>query len=100
MAVDLDYYGRRGVELLKEATPVETGKTRDSWEYRIVNGELKFVNTNGKRVLFLTDGYLNGDKWVPGHDFVTPIVTQIQAEIQQEVKRDAQKRRVRRRRIF
>lgn len=98
--VDLDYYGRRGVELLKEATPVETGLTRDSWIYRIVDGKLQFVNTNGKRVLFLTDGYQDNGVWVPGEDFVTPIVDQIRREILMEVKRDAKRRRVRRRRLL
>lgn len=28
-------YGKKGVEALKKATPVDTGKTRDSWYYEI-----------------------------------------------------------------
>ena len=32
-----DKYGKMGVEALKEATPVETGKTANSWYYKISN---------------------------------------------------------------
>ena len=32
----LDKYGRQGVEALRANTPVDTGKTAASWEYKIV----------------------------------------------------------------
>ena len=32
---NLDKYGRKGVEALSLATPVDTGKTADSWGYEI-----------------------------------------------------------------
>ena len=86
MRVDLDKWGRIGVQMLKDATPVETGKTQASWEYRIEHGRLQFVNTNGKRILYLTDGYTNQyGQWVQGNDFVSPIIKYIQNAIEREV---------------
>lgn len=33
----LDAYGREGVEALRAATPKDTGKTADSWSYKIIH---------------------------------------------------------------
>ena len=49
-ALDLDSYGRDGVEALKAATPVDSGKTRESWYYEIVEEKgrtsIRFLNSN------------------------------------------------------
>lgn len=94
--VDLDKWGRIGVQMLKDATPKDTGKTADSWVYYIGNKtDLKFENTNGKIVLYLTLGYHLGDTWVEGNDFVTPIIDSIADEIRKERLRD-ERRQLRR----
>ncbi len=36
-------YGKRGVNALREATPVDTGKTKDSWYYEIKQDRNKTV---------------------------------------------------------
>lgn len=33
--INYDSYGRRGVELLKENTPVDDGSTKSNWSYRV-----------------------------------------------------------------
>ena len=46
----LNEYGKQGVELLRDATPVDTGKTATGWDYEIeVNSQgisLYWVNNN------------------------------------------------------
>ena len=34
---DLDKYGREGVAALSSATPIDSGKTANSWSYEITN---------------------------------------------------------------
>ena len=36
----LDYYGQRGVEALASATPKDSGKTAESWSYKVYVGTL------------------------------------------------------------
>ena len=47
---DLDKFGRAGVEALSSATPVNTGKTANSWYYEIENkngtATISFNNSN------------------------------------------------------
>ena len=38
---DLNKYGKMGVEALSAATPKDSGKTADSWGYKIVRKEGK-----------------------------------------------------------
>ena len=45
-------YAERGVEALKAATPVETGKTADSWGYEIESGY-------GKTTIYFTNSSEN-----------------------------------------
>ena len=44
----LNKFGERGVEALRAATPKDTGKTADSWDYNITygNGRASIVWTN------------------------------------------------------
>ena len=79
----LHKYGKIGVEALSEATPIDTGKTAASWDYKIVDGEgqaeLIFVNTNT-----VANGYVNiaiilqyghatrHGGWVKGRDYINP----------------------------
>ena len=53
----LKKYGEEGVEVLKAATPVDSGKTAMSWRYEIVNDgstyTIEFHNDN------VVDGWFN-----------------------------------------
>lgn len=86
----LNEYGRRGVAALKSATPVESGKTADSWYYEIVsaNGKtsLEFKNSNVNQgvliaiILQLGHGTGTGG-WVQGRDYINPAIQPIFDEL-------------------
>lgn len=83
--VDLDRYGYLGVQRLKEATPVDTGETRDRWHYKIVKNKIFFYNDNANIVRFLCYGHVTtAGTWVAGSDFVSPILKEIQNDIRRE----------------
>ena len=83
---DLDKYGREGVAALASATPKDTGKTADSWEYKIErsNGmtSISFYNTNvnkGSNIAILLQyghGTRNGG-YVQGRDYINPAIQPI-----------------------
>lgn len=77
----LDKYGRIGVEALAAATPVDTGRTAQSWEYKIkhtdTGASLEFWNYNindGVPIaLILQYGHGTGTGgWVDGRDYINP----------------------------
>ena len=79
----LDRYGREGVEALRRATPVDSGKTADSWRYVIrslQNGmAIEFHNDNVPDnlnvsvAILIQYGHATVDGgWVKGHDFINP----------------------------
>lgn len=81
----LEKYGREGVAALSAATPIDTGVTASSWDYRIdiQNGEsvsLVFTNSNKTStgipiVVLLHYGHGNGHGgYIQGRDFINPIV--------------------------
>ena len=71
----LDKYGEEGVKALSLATPVDTGKTAASWEYKILDTstgvKIVWYNTNekdGENIAILIQyghGLVNGG-YVPG----------------------------------
>lgn len=83
---DLDKYGREGVEALSLATPVDTGKTAASWDYRIEksNSGVKLVWTNSNVnkgvniaiILQYGHGTHNGG-YVQGRDYINPAIRPI-----------------------
>lgn len=92
--VDLNKYGRKGVEALRQATPRDTGNTADSWHYMIVHDEkekryvLNFYNSNivenGKYniAILLQYGHAtNGGGYVKGRDYINPAIQPIFDEI-------------------
>ena len=108
----LEEYGKRGVEQLANATPVDSGLTKDSWEYKISisntsqTASLSFWNTNvqypvgthvgksGKIVsgksapiaLILQYGHKTGTGgWVEGRDYLNPVLQPLFDEIATEV---------------
>lgn len=81
---ELDKYGQMGVEALKSATPVDSGKTADSWTYNIYYNKnesvrIVFSNTNvvdGVPVAILLQ-YGHGTKnggFVQGRDYINPAI--------------------------
>lgn len=91
----LEKYGREGVAALAAATPVDTGETASSWEYKVVqtNGSLalKFINNskteNGIPIIILLHyGHGNGrGAYIQGKDFINPITKPIFDEIEEKV---------------
>lgn len=86
---NLDRYGRRGVRALQEATPLDTGKTADSWSYEIVRARdqvrLCFLNSNIQNgcpiAIILQYGHSANGAWVEGRDYINPAVAPIFDEI-------------------
>lgn len=79
----LDEYGRKGVELLRSATPIDTGLTANSWYYTIERSKhsvsLSFYNSNVHNgvpiAIVLQYGHAtrNGG-WVEGIDYINPAI--------------------------
>lgn len=83
---DLERFGKEGVAALASATPVETGKTANSWYYEIerTNGSvsISFKNSNIQNgvpiaiILQYGHGTRNGG-WVEGRDYINPTIQPI-----------------------
>ena len=83
-------YGRKGVEALRAATPVDTGLTANSWYYEIINDngiiKLTFNNSNIYRgiqiAVIIQYGHAtrNGG-WIEGRDYINPAIQPIFDEI-------------------
>ena len=80
---DLDKYGREGVAALSSATPVDTGKTANSWYYKIErqNGSvsINFLNSNINEgvpiAIILQYGHATSTGgWVEGRDYINPAI--------------------------
>lgn len=87
---NLDAYGRKGVEALATATPVDSGETASSWYYEIYNRngtiQITFRNSNIQNgvliavILQYGHGTRNGG-WVEGRDYINPTIQPIFDEI-------------------
>ena len=80
---NLDRFGRDGVAALQSVTPVDTGKTSDSWSYRIVHQpgivKIQFLNSNIQNgvpiAVILQMGHGTGTGgWVEGIDYINPAI--------------------------
>ena len=82
----LEKYGREGVKALASATPVDTGLTAKSWDYKIEqkNGSISLIFTNSNIqngipiaiILQYGHGTRNGG-WVQGRDYINPAIQPI-----------------------
>ena len=97
---DLDRYGREGVAALASATPVETGRTANSWYYEIVrtNGSvtINFNNSNIQNgvpiAIILQYGHGTGTGgWVQGRDYINPAIQPIFDKIANDAWREVTK---------
>ena len=87
-------YANRGIEALQKATPEDSGKTADSWNYEIIDGDgmttLYFTNSNTQNgvnvavLLIYGHGTRNGG-YVEGIDFVTPALRPIFQELADKI---------------
>lgn len=83
---DLDKYGKEGVAALSSATPIDSGKTAESWYYKIKheNGSssITFYNSNVQNgvpiaiILQYGHGTRNGG-WVEGLNYINPAIQPI-----------------------
>lgn len=83
----LDEYGKKGVYELSKATPRDTGKTADSWNYAIEHtsdgAKLVWTNDNltkdGQQIAILLQyGHgTNGGGLVIGRDYINPAIRPI-----------------------
>lgn len=83
---ELASYGEEGVRALAAATPVDTGKTAASWDYRIEDYEdhtsIVWANSNVQNgvniaiILQYGHGTRNGG-YVQGRDYINPAIQPI-----------------------
>lgn len=83
---NLEKYGEAGVEALAANTPVDTGKTAESWDYQIVEGNgyvsVQWFNTNvvdGVPIAVILQyghGTRNGG-YVKGRDYINPAMKSV-----------------------
>lgn len=82
----LERYGKEGVAALASGTPVESGDTANSWNYRIEQGrgfaKLVFYNSNIQNgvpiAIILQYGHGTGTGgWVQGRDYINPAIQPI-----------------------
>lgn len=96
----LDKYGKKGVDALRAATPIGTGKTADSWYYEITHDKnsasITWLNSNTNRgyniAILIQYGHGTGTGgYVQATDYVNPamkeVFEQIANEVAEEIKR-------------
>lgn len=90
----MDEYGRRGVQALSSATPVDSGETASSWYYEIVrkNGYTSIEWRNDHMAgstpvaILLQYGHGTGTGgYVQGQDFINPAIQPIMDQIAADV---------------
>lgn len=91
---DLSRFGEMGVEALKKATPVDTGKTAGSWGYEIIrennNVSIHWTNSNTNKgfniALLIQYGHGTGyGYYVQGVDYINPALKPVFDAIAQSV---------------
>ena len=97
---DLDKFGKEGVAALASATPVDSGKTANSWYYEIENtngsATITFYNSNIQNgipiaiILQYGHGTRNGG-WVQGRDYINPAIQPIFDKIADEAWKEVTK---------
>lgn len=98
----LEKYGEKGVELLSNATPIDSGMTSLSWDYEIEStgkGEyhIQFTNDNinsGVNIAIILQyghGTRNGG-YVKGRDYINPALRQVFEEMRDELVKEVKRR--------
>ena len=95
-----DKFGREGVAALASATPVDSGLTASSWEYKIEQTKesltISFHNTNVQNgvpiAIILQYGHGTGTGgWVQGRDYINPAIQPVFDRIVDEAWREVAK---------
>ena len=82
----LERYGREGVSALAANTPIDSGKTADSWDYEIVQNGSKtsiywtnsnVVNGVAIAVIIQYGHGVKGGGYVQGRDYINPVMKPI-----------------------
>lgn len=93
----LDKYGQMGVDALRQATPIDSGLSAESWNYEIDiepnTHEVRLIWTNSNlakeklNIVILVDrGHVSrSGTWVPGQHFIDPAIGPIISKIAEEV---------------
>lgn len=90
---NLEKYAQEGVAALSAATPVDTGKTANSWTYEIEHTDARYaiywINTNENKgvniALILQTGHGTGSGgYVQGIDYINPAMKPILQKIADE----------------
>ena len=93
----LDKYGKEGVAALASATPIDSGETANSWDYKIENTNeslsISFYNSNIQNgvpiAIILQYGHATGTGgWVQGRDYINPAIQPIFDKIANEAWRE------------
>lgn len=96
----LDKYGRKGIQLLESATPIDTGVTAASWYYTIEHDKnqatLTFNNSNVVRgmsiALLIQYGHATRTGgWVEGLDYINPALQPLFEELANEAWKEVTK---------
>ena len=89
----LEKYGQMGVEALRSATPVDSGKTAESWGYEISIGKegatIYWTNTNQNKGVYiaviLQYGHGTGTGgYIQGVDYINPAIRPVFDKIAEE----------------
>lgn len=88
-------YGQKGVNALAAATPKDSGKTAESWKFRIDKQKgalvLNWYNTNSNEganiAILLQYGHIGpGDAYVEGRDYINPAIQPVVKEAKNAVR--------------
>lgn len=99
--VDFDKFGQEGVAALASATPIDTGKTANSWYYEIEQSKgtatIRFCNSNIQNgvpiAILLQYGHGTRDGgWVQGRDYINPAIQPIFDKIAESAWKEVNKR--------
>ena len=97
----LTQYAEEGVNALKAATPVRTGKTAESWQYEIVKEHNKYMinwtnsNVNNGVPIAVILEYGHGTGWggyVQGRHYISPAIRPIFDKIADNAWKEVTKR--------
>lgn len=98
--VNLDSIGRAGVTMLARNTPVDTGKTAKSWNYRIEKRRkgYRVTWTNSNKVdgaliaILIQYGHATGKGgYVPAIDYINPAIKSLYDDFLDEIWKEIQK---------
>lgn len=90
-------YGERGVEALSSATPRNTGKTAESWNFTVEKNKSGYTlywtnNSQNKGIsIVILNQYGHATRnggWINGIDFINPAIRPIFNQMLNEIKRE------------